>query len=443
MAKLARSAVAANSAGAPEKKRSTVPRAAGKPRPPLPSAAVLASAVFGSAVIAFLLHEASVAGLMRRVATATTLSIVALGATVQLIPEIAPLFLRAGLGGKDINKRGTPGGETPVPESLGLVSSTVYLIVLCLMMSGGGGSGGAADGDARLYTAAMASVTFMVLLGFADDVLDLKWRYNLALPLVASMPLLVNYAGATTVVLPRLLRPPAAFIAKTVFRADGIVGGPGSRLVDIGAAYYVYMALLSIFCTNAINIYAGINGLEAGQSVVIAAFVLLHNALNLNPTTAKDNIDLLRAHHVFSIDLILPFAAVTLGLLRHNWYPSRVFVGDTFCYFAGMTFAMASILGHYSSTLLLFFIPQLLNFVYSLPQLFGIVSCPRHRLPHFNRTTGRLEAVKSHLNLVNLTLWITGPLTEQQLCALLLGFQAVCCTLGLALRAAALRYIAG
>ena len=26
-------------------------------------------------------------------------------------------------------------------------------------------------------------------------------------------------------------------------------------------------------------------------------------------------------------------------------YPSRVFVGDTFCYFAGMTFAVAAILG--------------------------------------------------------------------------------------------------
>ena len=29
--------------------------------------------------------------------------------------------------------------------------------------------------------------------------------------------------------------------------------------------YYVYIVLLCIFCTNSINIYAGINGLEVGQ----------------------------------------------------------------------------------------------------------------------------------------------------------------------------------
>ena len=28
-------------------------------------------------------------------------------------------------------------------------------------------------------------------------------------------------------------------------------------------------------------------------------------------------------------------------------YPSRVFVGDTYCYFAGMTFAVVAILGHF------------------------------------------------------------------------------------------------
>lgn len=46
-----------------------------------------------------------------------------------------------------------------------------------------------------------------------------------------------------------------------------------------------------------------------------------------------------------------------------------MFVGDTFTYFAGMTIAVAGILGHYSETLLLFLLPQIFNFVYSLPQV--------------------------------------------------------------------------
>jgi UDP-N-acetylglucosamine--dolichyl-phosphate N-acetylglucosaminephosphotransferase len=36
----------------------------------------------------------------------------------------------------------------------------------------------------------------------------------------------------------------------------------------------------------------------------------------------------------------------------------QVFVGDTYCYFAGMSFAVVGVLGHFSKTLLLFFIPQ-------------------------------------------------------------------------------------
>lgn len=60
-----------------------------------------------------------------------------------------------------------------------------------------------------------------------------------------------------------------------------------------------------------------------------------------------------------------------------------MFVGDTFCYFAGMTFAVVGILGHFSKTMLLFFIPQVLNFLYSLPQLFHVIPCPRHRLPRY------------------------------------------------------------
>ena len=68
-------------------------------------------------------------------------------------------------------------------------------------------------------------------------------------------------------------------------------------------------------------------------------------------------------------------------VLPPSRYPSKVFVGDTFCYFAGVVLAVSGILGLFSKTLLLFFIPQVLNFVYSTPQLFKLIPCPRHRLP--------------------------------------------------------------
>lgn len=108
-------------------------------------------------------------------------------------------------------------------------------------------------------------------------------------------------------------------------------------------------------------------------------------------------------------------------------YPSKVFVGDTYTYFAGMTLAVVGILGHSSKTLMLFFIPQLINFTISLPQLFHLVPCPRHRLPKLNKSTMKLEAVRTNWNLINLFLYIFGPMSEDNLGKLLLLFQIVCC----------------
>ena len=48
-----------------------------------------------------------------------------------------------------------------------------------------------------------------------------------------------------------------------------------------GILYYVYMSMVAVFCTNAINILAGVNGLEVGQSIVIAISILIFNLVEL------------------------------------------------------------------------------------------------------------------------------------------------------------------
>ena len=116
------------------------------------------------------------------------------------------------------------------------------------------------------YNAALATICFMLFLGFADDVLDIPWRVTLALPCIASLPLIIAYSGGTSIVLPRPLRlgPLAAL-----------------KILHLGPLYYLYMVAVVIFCTNSINILAGVNGLEVGQTVVIASAVLSHNLLQL------------------------------------------------------------------------------------------------------------------------------------------------------------------
>jgi UDP-N-acetylglucosamine--dolichyl-phosphate N-acetylglucosaminephosphotransferase len=126
--------------------------------------------------------------------------------------------------------------------------------------------------------------------------------------------------------------------------------------------------------------------------------------------------------------------AASLALFKYNKYPSQVFVGDTYTYFAGMIFAVVGIMGHYTKTLLLMFIPQILNFVLSFPQLIGVVECPRHRMPKFNPHTGKLDCVHNHYTLINAFLRVCGSTNEEQTVNALLLFQVLCCVFGFLVR---------
>lgn len=60
------------------------------------------------------------------------------------------------------------------------------------------------------FLTALLSICCMILLGFADDVLDLRWRHKLLLPTIASLPLLMVYYvnfNSTFVIMPKFVRP--------------------------------------------------------------------------------------------------------------------------------------------------------------------------------------------------------------------------------------------
>ena len=74
------------------------------------------------------------------------------------------------------------------------------------------------------------------------------------------------YSGVTTIVIPKPLR--------------GLAGVWGlGEFLDLGVLYKLGVGLLVVFYTNSINILAGVNGLEAGQTVIIAAAVRVTNNL--------------------------------------------------------------------------------------------------------------------------------------------------------------------
>ena len=84
------------------------------------------------------------------------------------------------------------------------------------------------------------------------------------------------------------------------------------------------MGMLAVFCTNSINILAGINGVEVGQSIVIATSVLLYLMIELVRQTCCFE------QYIMSACIIMPFIAVAMALYKHNrsalliWYPNVV-----------------------------------------------------------------------------------------------------------------------
>lgn len=79
---------------------------------------------------------------------------------------------------------------------------------------------------------ALLSICCMILLGFTDDVLNLKWRHKLLLPTIASLPLLMTYIvnfNSTTIILPVFVRE---------------LLGPS---IDIGASNEEFAALYAFY----------------------------------------------------------------------------------------------------------------------------------------------------------------------------------------------------
>jgi UDP-N-acetylglucosamine--dolichyl-phosphate N-acetylglucosaminephosphotransferase len=367
------------------------------------------------------------------------LAILACIATSWLIPQSKQLLIQANLFGRDMHRKGRP----QVPEAMGVVVGACYCIALSCFLPFVFSSRSLISNDLKLsmFMASLLSINAMCFLGFADNVLNLRWRVKLIIPFATTLPLLLVYYagnGSTRVLVPEFF------------------GGYSS--IDLGFLFYIFLASLAVFATNAINILAGVNGLEVGQTLVLTGSLILNNIIQL---VRLDKSWLMWESHLFSFYLLTPFFAASLALYQYNKYPAEVFVGDTYCYLAGMTIAASGIIGQSSKTVLLFMAPQVLNFLYSIPQLFGIIPCPRHRLPVYvedrdvvsisytdwldpktelswlgrstvyvlesfklakvERSRGKLRV--QNLTLLCLSLWLFGDMRESSLTDTLLAFQ--------------------
>ena len=111
-------------------------------------------------------------------------------------------MLKANVFGYDINKKGSEAGEKKVPECIGFACAIAFVIVGYFYYPYGEADALQAQYLTQTHMACMITILSTVLLGFADDMIDLAWRYKLIFPFFFMVPVLRAYTGSTSVPLP-------------------------------------------------------------------------------------------------------------------------------------------------------------------------------------------------------------------------------------------------
>jgi UDP-GlcNAc:undecaprenyl-phosphate GlcNAc-1-phosphate transferase len=158
----------------------------------------------------------------------------------------------------------------------------------------------------------LIGATFMLLLGIMDDLRGLNaWQ---KLPVQIAVALLVGLGGYHI----RLLSLPW--------------GGA----VDLGRFGIILSVLWIVGLSNAMNLIDGLDGLAAGISTIGAVTIFA--------------VALILGHSAAALSALL-LAGGILGFLRYNFYPAKIFMGDSGSLFLGFTLAVLSLESSEKSTL--------------------------------------------------------------------------------------------
>jgi len=261
---------------------------------------------------------------------------------------ITPYFIKflylAGIVGLDLQKRNRPKLPTSggICVAFGILSGLLSYIGLHTFVSG-------SEIDVIPLLAVTSSILIVMFVGLLDD-LNVKSRavktkegsdirvgfpqwIKPLLTLPAAIPLMVISAGETTMAIPFIGRVHFGIFYPLLLIPIGIVGA-----------------------SNAVNLLAGFNGLEAGMGIVyflgLGIFSLLHRG---------GGSDVLNGSVVF----LAAFAALA-GFIRYNWYPAKILPGDSLTYLLGSMVAAGVIVGNMERSGILVMLPFVIEFFLKL-----------------------------------------------------------------------------
>lgn len=134
---------------------------------------------------------------------------------------------------------------------------------------------------------------------------------------------------------------------------------PFLGMIDLGILAIPITILWVVGITNAINLIDGLDGLATGISTIALTVFFIMSLIDLRIIAAYLSIILIGAN---------------IGFLYHNFYPAKIYMGDTGSNFLGYMIAVISMLGLFKNIALLsFVIPVIILAVPIVDTVFAIV----------------------------------------------------------------------
>ena len=196
--------------------------------------------------------------------------------------------------------------------------------------------------------------TVLVLVGIIDDKTDMPAKIKLLGQIFAAC--IVVAAGV-----------------RVEFMTNFILGG----VFPLYIFSEPFTVLWIVAITNAVNLIDGLDGLAAGTSIIAAATMAISGYATGQTEMA-------------SMALIL--IGASLGFLKYNFHPAKIFMGDTGSMFLGYNLSVLAIMGFTKSfTVLSLVTPILVLAIPILDTLFAIIRRKMNNKPIFKPDKNHLH----------------------------------------------------
>ena len=173
------------------------------------------------------------------------------------------------------------------------------------------------DNNSRLISITILVTIAYGILGFLDDFLKIKFKHNEGLKAYQKA---VGQVGIAIIV--------ALFVYRSGLISNSIILPFGLKEIEIGWLIIPFIIFFYVAVTNSVNLTDGLDGLAGGvSSIFLFGFLLIMTMIVDKNIIIYSDVLGLEIKNI--ILLSAGFIGCIIAFLTYNWYPAKVFMGDT------------------------------------------------------------------------------------------------------------------